>query len=42
METAKPNLRQSLSWDVDYTNIQWNKNYRFVIEWVLERGTLEE
>ena len=42
METNKPNLRQPLFWDVDYDNIQWNKNYRFVIERVLERGTFDE
>ncbi len=42
METSKPDLRQPLFWDVDYDNIQWNKNYRFVIERVLERGTFDE
>ncbi len=40
--TAKPDLRASLFWDVNYDTIQWNKNFRFVIERVLERGTLEE
>ena len=42
METGNPDLRQSLFWDVDYTTIQWNKNFRFVIERVLERGTFDE
>lgn len=42
METDKPNLRQSLFWDVDYEGVLWNKNYRFIIERVLERGTLDE
>ena len=43
METTdKPNLRPSLFWDVNYDTIQWNRNYRFVIERVLERGTFYE
>jgi hypothetical protein len=41
-EETKPNLRPTLFWDVDYEAIQWNKNYRFIIERVLERGTFEE
>ncbi len=40
--TSKPDLRASLFWDVNYDVIQWNKNFRFVIERVLERGTLDE
>lgn len=43
MEPAqKPNLSPTLFWDVDYAQIQWNKNYRFVIERVLERGTFAD
>ena len=41
-ESDTPNLCSSLFWDVDYTGIQWQKNYRFVIERVLERGTFED
>lgn len=41
-ETDLPNLRQPLFWDVDYDGIQWKKNYRFVIERVLDRGTFDE
>lgn len=41
-EIETPNLRRSLFWDVDYDRIDWEKNYRFVIERVLERGTFEE
>ena len=41
-ELENPNLRQSLFWDIDYKTIQWAKNYRFVIERVLERGTFDE
>lgn len=41
-ETTIPNLRKSLFWDVAYDTVQWKKNYRFVIERVLERGTFEE
>ncbi len=41
-KTEQPNLRQSLFWDIDYEGIQWVKNYRFVIERVLERGTFDE
>ncbi len=37
-----PNLSATLFWDVDYNQIQWEKNYRFVIERVLERGTLDD
>ncbi|GAB3894492.1 hypothetical protein GCM10028803_09540 [Larkinella knui] len=38
----KPNLRRTLFWDVDYDKIKWNKNYQFIIERVLERGTFDE
>lgn len=41
-EETKPNLRPTLFWDVDYDAIQWNRNYRFIIERVLERGTFDE
>jgi hypothetical protein len=41
-ESEKPTLRHSLFWDVDFAKIDWRKNYRFVIERVLERGTFEE
>ena len=41
-ESDTPKLRRQLFWDVDYTAIQWQKNYRFVIERVLERGTFDE
>lgn len=37
-----PALRPSLFWDVDFAKIEWQKNYRFVIERILERGTFEE
>ena len=40
--SAIPNLRPTLFWDTDPGSIQWDKNYRFVIERVLERGTFEE
>lgn len=39
MSIEKPNLSHTLFWDVAYEHIQWGKNYRFVIERVLERGT---
>lgn len=41
-EIDTPNLRRSLFWDVNYDGIDWQKNYRFVIERMLERGTFEE
>lgn len=41
-EVNIPNLRPSLFWDIAYETIQWQKNYRFVIERVLERGTFED
>ncbi len=41
-EPGIPTLRRSLFWDVDFNGIQWGKNYRFVIERVLERGTFDE
>lgn len=41
-ETDIPNLRRSLFWDINYSCIDWENNYRFVIERVLERGTFEE
>ena len=42
MNSDIPALRKSLFWDVDFAKIEWQKNYRFVIERVLERGTFDE
>ena len=39
---TKPVLSRTLFWDVDYTVLDHDKSYRFVIERVLERGTLKE
>lgn len=41
-EPDTPSLRRQLFWDVNYDSVQWNNNYRFVIERVLERGTFDE
>ncbi|MFN4315304.1 MAG: DUF6922 domain-containing protein [Chitinophagaceae bacterium] len=38
----KPNLDKGLFWDWRYNEIDWQKNYRSIIERVLERGTKEE
>lgn len=38
----KPSLSKTLFWDIRYDTIQWDRNYRFVIERVLERGTFAE
>ena len=35
-------LSSSLFWDVDASNIDWDKHSRFVIERVLTRGTLDD
>ncbi len=40
--TALPKLRPELFWDCEFEKIDYQNNYRFVIERVLDRGTLEE
>ena len=35
-------LNKSIFWDVDYENIDWNKQSRFVIARVLMRGGLND
>ena len=37
-----PNIRKNLFWDIDFNKIDWNKNKRFVIDRILERGTPTE
>lgn len=36
------NLSKTLFWDCDFSKIDWDKSYSFVIQRVLERGTLDE
>lgn len=38
----KPNISISLFWDVDYENIDFERNARFIIERVLTRGNLND
>jgi hypothetical protein len=42
MTNDKPNLSKTLFWDVDYEAIAWDEKWQFVIERVLERGSLED
>ncbi len=35
---SKPNFPENIFWDVDYNEIDWEKNKRWVIERVLTRG----
>lgn len=42
---ATPNLaliRKALFWDTDINKIDWNKQYKAVIQRVFERGNAEE
>lgn len=42
---ATPNLaliRKALFWDIDINKIDWNKQYKAVIQRVFERGNAEE
>jgi hypothetical protein len=41
-ENSKPNLPKRLFWELDYEQMDWQKNAEIVIERVVERGTLEE
>lgn len=38
----KPNFKESLFWDINYKEIDYEKNSRFVIERVLTRGNLDD
>lgn len=38
----KPTLSKQAFWDVDMANIDYNKNARYVIEKVIDRGSLED
>jgi len=38
----RPDLNRRLFWDVRYDEIEWNKEYRFIISRVNERGNDEE
>lgn len=40
--SQQPNLASELFWDWRYSEIDWQKSYRSIIERVLERGTKEE
>jgi hypothetical protein len=40
--SQQPNLARELFWDWRYSEIDWQKSYRSIIERVLERGTKEE
>ncbi|RNL55271.1 hypothetical protein D7004_04985 [Pedobacter jejuensis] len=35
---SRPNLPKSLFWDMKYSNINWQRSYRIVIERVITRG----
>ena len=39
---GKPKFPKNLFWDVDYKEIDWEKNKRWVIERVLLRGSLKD
>lgn len=39
---ALPKLRPELFWDSDFEKIDYVNNYRYIIERVLDRGTLDE
>ncbi len=40
--SCTPDIRKNLFWDTDFGKIDWNKNKRFVIDRIIERGTAEE
>ena len=42
MKRLKPDLRQSIFWDVDFKEIDYDKHARFIIERVLSRGNLKD
>lgn len=39
---ARPELSKQAFWDVDMDNIDYQKNARFVMEKVIDRGSLED
>ncbi len=42
MEKAKPIFHKRIFWDTDFEAIDYDKNYRSVIERVFERGDVED
>jgi hypothetical protein len=38
----KPNLSPTIFWDIDFSKIDYDGKYRFVIERVLERGDIND
>ena len=42
MEKAKPIFNKRIFWDTDFEAIDYDKNYRSVIERVFERGDVED
>jgi hypothetical protein len=41
-QKIKPKFNRRIFWDVDFDTINYNKNARFVIERVFERGDVED
>jgi hypothetical protein len=41
-EIAKPVFERRIFWDVDFDNLDYEKNFRFVIERVFERGDVPD
>lgn len=42
MEKPKPKLNKRIFWDTDFEKIDYDKNFRSVIERVFERGDVED
>ncbi len=42
MQPKKPQLSKQAFWDVDFDKIDYKKHARFVIEKVIDRGTLND
>ena len=42
MQKQKPIFQKKIFWDVDFGKIDYDKNARFVIERVFERGDVED
>jgi len=42
MDFAKPKLSKYLFWDCDYSKVDFDKNYKYVVEKVVTRGQIND